>query len=110
MHSRVYFGKSSRISKLLLSCAYDIMIRQFSDYFLCSLHYSIQHVLEQGSINKPLNFDVALIQVSFIPVHLTFQSKCYISAQSIAGGFAHQCFLLLLLLMYTVVFLFNSYY
>ena len=39
----------------------------------------MQTVLEQGSIDKPLTFDVGLIQLSFIPVHLihaTFQSNC----------------------------------
>ena len=28
----------------------------------------MQHVLEQSSIDKPLNFDIGLIQLSFIPV------------------------------------------
>ena len=41
----------------------------------------MQTVLEQGSIDKPLAFDVGLIQLSFIPVcshliHATFQSNC----------------------------------
>ena len=41
----------------------------------------MQTVLEQGSIDKPLTFDVGLIQLSFIPVcslliHATFQSNC----------------------------------
>ena len=40
----------------------------------------MQPVLEGGSIDKPLTFDVGLIQLSFIPVcHLiyaTFQSNC----------------------------------
>ena len=38
-------------------------------------------MLEQGSIDNPLTFDVGLIQLSFIPVcslliHATFQSNC----------------------------------
>ena len=34
----------------------------------------MQTVLEQGSIDKPLTFDVGLIQLSFIPVcSLNFQ-------------------------------------
>ena len=38
----------------------------------------MQTVLEQGSIDKPLTFDVGLIQLSFIPVCSlkTFQSNC----------------------------------
>ena len=43
----------------------------------------MQTVLEQGSIDKPLTFDVGLIQLSFVPVsesdhliHATFQSNC----------------------------------
>ena len=41
----------------------------------------MQTVLEQGSIDNPLTFDVGLIQLSFIPVcslliHATFQSNC----------------------------------
>ena len=41
----------------------------------------MQTVLEQGSIDKLLTFDVGLIQLSFIPVcslkiHATFQSNC----------------------------------
>ena len=40
----------------------------------------MQPVLERGSIDKPLTFDVGLIQLSFIPsvdlIHATFQSNC----------------------------------
>ena len=42
----------------------------------------MQTVLEQGSIDKPLTFDVGLIQLSFIQyqsvhlIHATFQSNC----------------------------------
>ena len=45
----------------------------------------MQPVLERGSIDKHLTFDVGLIQLSFIPVcspiifiiiHATFQSNC----------------------------------
>ena len=40
----------------------------------------MQPVLERGSIDKPLTFDVGLIQLSFIPVcspnHATFQLNC----------------------------------
>ena len=41
----------------------------------------MQTVLERGSIDKPLTFEVGLIQLSFIPVwskfiHATFQSNC----------------------------------
>ena len=40
----------------------------------------MQPVLERGSIDNPLTFDVGLIQLSFIPVcspkHATFQSNC----------------------------------
>ena len=37
----------------------------------------MQPVLERGSIDKPLTFDIGLIQLSFIPVcSATFQSNC----------------------------------
>ena len=41
----------------------------------------MQTVLEQGSIDKPLSFDVGLIQLSFSYqsvhlIHATFQSNC----------------------------------
>ena len=39
----------------------------------------MQPVLERGSIDKPLTFDVGLISVSYQSVHLihaTFQSNC----------------------------------
>ena len=40
----------------------------------------MQTVLEQGSIDKPLTFDVGLIQLSFYQcvhlIHATFQSNC----------------------------------
>ena len=40
----------------------------------------MQPVLEQGSIDNPLTFDVGLIQLSFIQsvhlIHVAFQSNC----------------------------------
>ena len=36
----------------------------------------MQPVQERGSIDKPLTFDVGLIQLSFILIHATFQSNC----------------------------------
>ena len=54
----------------------------------------MQTVLEQGSIDKPLTFDVGLIQLSFIPV--CSLNTCNISVK-LCQGFALQCFSLLLL-------------
>ena len=54
----------------------------------------MQTVLEQGSIDKPLTFDVGLIQLSFIPV--CSLNTCNISVK-LCRGFALQCFSLLLL-------------
>ena len=54
----------------------------------------MQTVLEQGSIDKPLTFDVGLIQLSFIPV--CSLNTCNISVK-LWRGFALQCFSLLLL-------------
>ena len=48
--------------------------------------------LEQGSIDKPLTFDVGLIQLSFIPV--CSLNTCNISVK-LCRGFALQCFSLL---------------
>ena len=56
----------------------------------------MQTVLEQGSIDKPLTFDVGLIQLSFIPV--CSLNTCNISVK-LCRGFALQCFSLLLLLI-----------
>ena len=53
----------------------------------------MQTVLEQGSIDKPLTFDVGLIQLSFIPV--CSLNTCNISVK-LCRGFALQCFSLLL--------------
>ena len=53
----------------------------------------MQTVLEQGSINKPLTFDVGLIQLSFIPV--CSLNTCNISVK-LCGGFALQCFSLVI--------------
>ena len=53
---------------------------------------SMQTVLEQGSIDKPLTFDVGFIQLSFIPV--CSLNTCNISVK-LCGGFALQCFSLL---------------
>ena len=55
----------------------------------------MQTVLEQGSIDKPLTFDVGLIQLGFIPV--CSLNTCNISVK-LCQGFALQCFLLLILL------------
>ena len=49
----------------------------------------MQTVLEQGSIDKPLTFDVSLIQLSFIPV--CSLNTCNISVK-LCRGFALQCF------------------
>ena len=49
----------------------------------------MQTVLEQGSIDKPLTFDVGLIQLSFIPV--CSLNTCNISVK-LRRGFALQCF------------------
>ena len=52
----------------------------------------MQTVLEQGSIEKNLTFDVGLIQLSFIPV--CSLNTCNISVK-LCPGFALQCFSLL---------------
>ena len=51
----------------------------------------MQTVLEQGSIDKPLTFDIGLIQLSFISV--CSLNTCNISVK-LCRGFARQCFLL----------------
>ena len=53
----------------------------------------MQTVLKQGSIDKPLTFDVGLIQLSFIPVcslntYATFQSNC---AEGLHFSAFHYC-------------------
>ena len=53
----------------------------------------MQTVLEQGSIDKPLTFDVGLIQLSFIPV--CSLNTCNISVKLCQGFAALQCFSLL---------------
>ena len=53
----------------------------------------MQTVLEQGSIDKPLTFDVGLIQLSFIPV--CSLNTCNISVK-LCGGFALQCFFIIM--------------
>ena len=50
----------------------------------------MQTVLEQGSIDKPLTFDVGLIQLSFIPV-CSLNNTCNISVK-LCRGFTLQCF------------------
>ena len=50
----------------------------------------MQTVLEQGSIDKPLTFDVGLIQLSFIPV--CSLNTCNISVKLCRGFAALQCF------------------
>ena len=54
----------------------------------------MQTVLEQGSIDKPLTFDVGLIQLSFIPV--CSLNTCNISVK-LYRGFALQCFFFLVM-------------
>ena len=49
----------------------------------------MQTVLEQGSIDKPLTFDVGLIQLSFIPV--CSLNTCNISVK-LCQGFALSAF------------------
>ena len=49
----------------------------------------MQTVLEQGSIDNPLTFDVGLIQLIFIPV--CSLNTCNISVK-LCQGFALQCF------------------
>ena len=58
----------------------------------------MQTVLEQGSIDNPLTFDVGLIQLSFIPV--CSLNTCNISVKLCRGFAALQCFSL-----YTVVYM-----
>ena len=62
----------------------------------------MQPVLERGSIDKPLIFDVCLIQLSFIPV--CSPNTCNISVK-LRRGFALQCFSLLLLEDFNVLML-----
>ena len=50
----------------------------------------MQTVLEQGSIDKPLTFDIGLIQLSFIPV--CSLNTCNISVKLCRGFAALQCF------------------
>ena len=50
----------------------------------------MQTVLEQGSIDKPLTFDIGLIQLSFIPV--CSLNTCIISVKLCWGFAALQCF------------------
>ena len=58
----------------------------------------MQTVLEQGSIDKPLTFDVGLIQLSFIPV--CSLNTCNISVKLCRGFGALQCFSFRLVLAY----------
>ena len=53
----------------------------------------MQTVLEQGSIDKSLTFDIGLIQLSFIPV--CSLNTCNISVKLCRGFAALQCFSLL---------------
>ena len=57
----------------------------------------MQTVLEQGSIDKPLTFDVGLIQLSFIPV--CSLNTCNISVKLCRGFAALQCFSLVEVLL-----------
>ena len=69
----------------------------------------MQTVLEQGSIDKPLTFDVGLIQLGFKPqsvhlIHATFQSNC-------AEGLHFSAFItIVLIFLYCLVSLFLIYY
>ena len=65
-YSSYHIGEPSLISKLYTPalCYYDYAV-----LLLISLLINyMQTVLEQGSIDKPLTFDVGLIQLSFVPV------------------------------------------
>ena len=61
----------------------------------------MQTVLEQGSIDKPLTFDVGLIQLSFIPV--CSLNTCNISVKLCRGFAALQCFSFLLLFCILII-------
>ena len=61
----------------------------------------MQTVLEQGSIDKPLTFDVGLIQLSFIPV--CSLNTCNISVKLCRGFAALQCFSLCQVLPNTIL-------
>ena len=58
----------------------------------------MQSVLEQGSIDKPLTFDVGLIQLTFIPVCSpnTFQLNC-------AEGLHFSAFFIINVCMYVCI-------
>ena len=58
----------------------------------------MQTVLEQGSIDKPLTFDVGLIQLSFIPV--CSLNTCNISVKLCRGFGALQCFSLVIVIVH----------
>ena len=66
----------------------------------------MQTVLEQGSIDKPLTFDVGLIQLSFIPV--CSLNTCNISVK-LCRGFALQCFSFIYVFHIFSVFIKNIY-
>ena len=62
----------------------------------------MQPVLERGSIDKPLTFDVGLIQLSFHTslftlIHATFQSNC-------AKGLHYSAFIIYVVLLFLRVF------
>ena len=61
----------------------------------------MQTVLEQGSIDKPLTFDVGLIQLSFIPV--CSLNTCNISVKLCRGFGALQCFSLLFVVLIRIL-------
>ena len=78
----------------------------------------MQLVLERGSIDKPLNFDVALIQLSFRTsqcVHLihakvfSIQMLRHFSSVKLRRGFALQCSSLHVYI-YIYIYLFIYYY
>ena len=67
----------------------------------------MQPVLERGSIDKPLTFDVGLIQLSFIPVYSP--NTCNISVK-LRRGFALQCFSFITVISFFVLINFGKKY
>ena len=64
----------------------------------------MQTVLEQGSIDKPLTFDIGLIQLSFIPV--CSLNTCNISVKLCRGFAALQCFFFIIMVFFICYFLY----
>ena len=86
-------SKLKEYRQLCIYMIYDyavlLLISILINYIIIYMHQSMQTVLEQGSIDKPLPFDVGLIQLSFIPV--CSLNTCNISVK-LCRGFALQCF------------------